>query len=103
LPYATGYVFSGNVGRLSKSSYNSLQIRPTNGSKGDAKPAILAGKRRNILKSNDFGAADNMQLAFRPSAALPAVHWLLPKSNMSPANIIGELRLWENRLACCGL
>jgi hypothetical protein len=63
----------------------------------------VRGKRRNVFKINKFHAADSLQPAFRPSTALPTVHWLLPKSNMSPAVIIGEFRLWENRLACCGL
>jgi hypothetical protein len=52
---------------------------------------------------NKFGLADHMQSAFRPWTALPVVHWLLPKSNMSTAVITGEFRMWENRLACCGL
>ena len=40
--------------------------RLTSESKGNAKPAKLAGKWRNILKKNEFGDADNMQSAFRP-------------------------------------
>jgi hypothetical protein len=54
--------------------WDGLQNRPTNGSKGDAKPAIVREKRRNVLKINNFHAADNMQPAFRPSTALPTVH-----------------------------
>jgi hypothetical protein len=83
--------------------WNCFQNCPSSESKVNAKPTILPGKWRNILKKNEFGLADNMQSAFRPSAALPAVHWLLPKSNMSRAVIIGEFRLGENRLACYGL
>jgi hypothetical protein len=83
--------------------WDGLQNRPTSESKGNAKPAKQPEKQRNILKKNEFGDADNMQSAFRPSAALPAVHWLLPKRNTSPAVIICKFRLWENRLACYGL
>jgi hypothetical protein len=81
LSYSIGYEFSGNVGWPIKLSYC--------GSKDNAKPAKLQKKRCNILNRNGFGAADHLLTALLFQNALPVVHWLLPKSNMFTAIIIG--------------
>jgi hypothetical protein len=68
------------------------------GSKGNAKTAKLPEIWRNTLKLNEFGLDTALPSAVWLYTALPAVHGMLPKSDMFTLVVIRLFRPVKNGL-----